>query len=106
MLRFFHVSTPAALPAFLLVSALLLQGCSLLPHKDPAPTADALQASVRSGADDKTPQRDAFSVEVKAPDPIADYLTRHLELQRFRQLSDLTSTELSRLLGAADANAR
>ena len=84
----------------------------MLPHKDPAPTdgaaptAGALQAPVRSGADDKTPQRDAFSVEVKAPDPVADYLTRHLELQRFRQLSDLTSTELSRLLGAADANAR
>lgn len=112
MPRFFSVSTPAALPAFLLASALLLQGCSLLPQKESkpgeegAPTQTSLQAPVRSGTDDKTPQRDAFSIEVKAPEAIADYLTRHLELQRFRQLGDLTATELSRLLGAADANAR
>ena len=110
MPRFFSVSAPAALPAFFLASALLLQGCSLLPQKDAAAAngsaAVTSGAPVRSGADDKAPQRDAFSIDVKAPPNIADYLTRHLELQRFRQLSDLTATELSRLLGAADANTR
>ena len=99
------------MPAFLLVSALLLQGCSLLsPQKGPDADATAIQSSgqaaVRSGSSDAAPERDAFSIDIKAPPPIADYLLRHLELQRFRQLSDLTTTELSRLLGAADANAR
>ncbi len=63
---------------------------------------------LQSGADDDkaAPTRDAFSLDVQAPDTLAQYLGRHLELQRFRQLDDLTSTELSRLLGAADANAR
>ena len=110
MPRFFSVSAPAALPAFFLASALLLQGCSLLPQKDAAAAngsaAVTSGAPVRSGADDKAAQRDAFSIDVKAPPNIADYLTRHLELQRFRQLSDLTATEISRLLGAADANTR
>ncbi len=112
MLRFFRTTAPAALPAFLLAIAVLLQGCGLLPHKkndqseDVGAPAKTLQAPVGSGADGQEPLRDAFSIEVKAPDTIADYLTRHLELQRFRQLGDLTATELSRLLGAADANAR
>ena len=113
MHRPFLVSKPAFLPAFLLVSTLLLQGCSLLPGQkteaDSADTATVGGAKVlQSGAaDDKAaPARDAFSLDVQAPKELAQYLDRHLEIQRFRQLDDLTGTELSRLLGAADANAR
>jgi translocation and assembly module TamA len=113
MRRPFLVSMPAFWPAFLLVSTLLLQGCSLLPsHKTEADAAAMAAVGdtkvLQSGADDDkaAPTRDAFSLDVQAPDTLAQYLGRHLELQRFRQLDDLTSTELSRLLGAADANAR
>ena len=48
----------------------------------------------------------SFAVEVRAPDTVRDTLERHLELQRFRKLPDLHDSELQRLLGAADANAR
>lgn len=112
MPRFSHVFTPAVVPAFLLVSALLvLPGCSLLPRQESAATntetpQDGLQTAVSSGAEDATPPRDAFTINVLAPASIADYLTRHLEIQRFRTLSDLTSSELSRLVGEADTNTR
>ena len=113
MRRPFLVSKPAFWPAFLLVSTLLLQGCSLLPQKSPdASEGDAVTVGnakvLQSGAanDKAAPARDAFSLDVQAPKGLAQYLDRHLEIQRFRQLDDLSSTELSRLLGAADANAR
>ncbi|MCE1194476.1 MAG: BamA/TamA family outer membrane protein [Acidovorax sp.] len=92
-------STPAPWPALLLSAALLgLPGCSLLPHRtapaDPdAPVAEAAGAP-------------AFAVEVRAPGTVRDTLERHLELQRFRHLPDLHPSELQRLLGATDANAR
>ncbi|WP_265282857.1 autotransporter assembly complex protein TamA [Verminephrobacter aporrectodeae] len=84
-----------ALLALLLGSALCLPGCSLLPFgadKDPALEGAAAPP--------------AFSVQVQAPDDVRETLERHLELQRFRNLPDLQASELQRLLGAADANAR
>ena len=48
----------------------------------------------------------AFTLQVRAPKEVRDYLEKHLELQRFRAFPDLQERELSRLLGAADANAR
>ncbi|MDM0043133.1 BamA/TamA family outer membrane protein [Variovorax dokdonensis] len=51
--------------------------------------------------------RDAFSLEVQSPDSkISDYLEQHLELQRYRQLDDLGANEVSRLMVAAESNAR
>lgn len=49
----------------------------------------------------------AFSVRVEAPtDQVRDYLDRHLELQRYRELTDIDPQELARLLTAAERNAR
>lgn len=48
----------------------------------------------------------AFVLEVRATDDIRDYLERHLELQRYRNLADLDDNELARLTAAADANVR
>ncbi len=48
----------------------------------------------------------AFSVEIKAPDDVRNYLGRHLELQRYRELADLDVAELRRLMSAAEVNAR
>lgn len=62
------------------------------PDSDPAAAAE--------------PATPSFTVEVRAPDAVRDTLERHLELQRFRSLPDLHASELQRLLGAADANAR
>jgi translocation and assembly module TamA len=49
----------------------------------------------------------AFDLEVRSSDEnIRDFLTQHLDLQRYRNLSDLDATELTRLLRDADVQAR
>lgn len=49
---------------------------------------------------------EAFSLQVQAPEATRALLLRHLELQRYRGLTDLDATELQRLLASADAQAR
>jgi translocation and assembly module TamA len=48
----------------------------------------------------------AFELSIEAPDEIRDLLGRHLELLRYRELPDLSDSELARLLTAAKQNAR
>jgi len=106
----------------LLCGVLLLQGCSLLPKKESAEENKPVSGLVRSGAagagttdadrdgkeGERKPgdKRDAFTVDVRGPEAVRDYLRLHLELQRYRELDDLGATEISRLMVAAEANAR
>ena len=85
---------------------LLLQGCSLLPKSEAGGDGQPAASPV-AGSDDAA-RRSAMRsrVEVQAPDTVRDYLERHLEIQRYRQLDDLGAAELSRLMVAAEANAR
>ncbi|MDH0202290.1 autotransporter assembly complex protein TamA [Comamonas aquatica] len=92
MLKPFPANAPALRPAFLLASVLLLSGCSLLSKK---PNDDASGNGPPS-----------FELEVEAPSDVRELLLQHMELQQYRRLSDLRRSELSRLLGAADANIR
>ena len=79
--------------------ALLTSGCSLLPGNDKdQPSADP---SVTA-----TTGKPAFTLEVDAPKDVREMLERHLELRRFQHQSDLQRRELTRLLGATDANVR
>lgn len=87
---------PALRPALLLGAALLLSGCSLLSPKDKE--AEAM------GIDTSGPP--AFMLEVDAPKQVRTLLEQHLELKRFRHQPDLQRRELTRLLGATDANVR
>ncbi len=48
----------------------------------------------------------AFELEINAPEPVREVLQRHLELLRYRALSDLSDGELSRLLAAAELDTR
>ena len=49
----------------------------------------------------------AFGLDVRSSDEgIRDFLTQHLDLQRYRKLSDLDEMELTRLLREADVQAR
>ena len=48
----------------------------------------------------------AFEIEIQAPKEVRDLLGRHLELERYRELADLSDGELDRLLAAARQNAR
>ncbi|MES2976553.1 MAG: autotransporter assembly complex family protein [Pseudomonadota bacterium] len=85
----------ALLPAVLVVS-----GCASGLSPAGALFPRATSASAPAGPA-------AFALEVKSPDDaVRQYLERHLELQRYRELADLDSNELRRLLAAADANAR
>lgn len=94
-------STPARVPAFfMIVPFLLLGGCSLLPGQQDGEDG----ATATTAASAKT--HPSFDLEVQAPSAIRSLLLQHMELQRFRQQSDLRRRELSRLLGAADANVR
>ena len=118
----FPVGLPVPSPAFfwaglLWLSVLCLSGCSLLKTNDDrnqaetprlvAGTEPALAAVDGSTTrTDKAGPREAFGIEVRARDDIRDYLVLHLELQRYRQLDDLGAVELSRLMVAAEVNAR
>jgi translocation and assembly module TamA len=126
MVRVVSVFAPAWLPALLFSGVLLLQGCSLLPKKDATdgkPVAGLVRAgdadsaakgdkgdkSDKDSKDDekaKADRRDAFTVDVRGPEDVRDYLALHLEIQRYRELDDLGATEISRLMVAAEANAR
>lgn len=48
----------------------------------------------------------AFDLVVQAPDALRALLERHLELQRYRQVSDLDDTEIARLIVLAEKDAR
>lgn len=110
---------PARWSAFLLVLVLVLPGCGLLKRSDndPAKTPDdgtqvmkteeaAKEASDKKEGTSATGQRAAFTVEVRGPNPAREYLETHLDLQRYRKLDDLAVPELSRLMAAAEPNAR
>jgi translocation and assembly module TamA len=102
-------STPARRPAlfFAVLLAVLLQGCSLLPwHKEAAQDDTGSALTTQGGTGAKDSARSGFTVTVEGPDEVRELLDRHLELQRYRQLDDIGVTELSRLMVAAEANAR
>ncbi|WP_255440044.1 autotransporter assembly complex protein TamA [Caenimonas sedimenti] len=48
----------------------------------------------------------AFELVVRAPEPLRALLERHLELRRYRQVSDLDDAEIARLLVLAEKDAR
>ena len=96
MLQTLLVKKSALKPTLLLGAALILSGCSLLSPKDKE--AEAM------GIDTSGPA--AFTLEVDAPKEVRALLEQHLELKRFRHQPDLQRRELTRLLGATDANVR
>ena len=53
-----------------------------------------------------TPASAAFNLDIQAPDDIKPVLEQHLELLRYRELTDLSDSELARLLTTAEQNTR
>ncbi len=70
------------------------------------PPADAPEGAPVASSAAQGDKRDAFTLEVRGPDTVRDYLKQHLEIQRYRQVDDLGAAELSRLMVAAESNAR
>ena len=83
-----------ALPLLFAISG-ALTGCGALSPKASERSSEAAASGTI-----------AFTLQVRAPKEVRQFLEKHLELQRFRTFPDLQKRELSRLLGAADANAR
>ena len=76
----------------------------------PAPPAghiapvDTPQGSV--GPTSAVPEVTAFDITVRAPDLVRELLEKHLELQRYRAVTDLDEIELQRLIVLAERNVR
>ena len=90
-----------------IVLAVLLGGCSMLPWQSKQAeddTPSALSTAGDNGTEAKA--RTGFTVTVEGPDEARELLDKHLELQRYRRLDDIGAAELSRLMVAAEANAR
>ncbi len=75
-----------------LASCLLLSACAAGAQTPMAGTGSASA-------------KEAFGLEIEAPANLLELLTQHLELQRYRQLEDLSDNELDRLIDAAKTNA-
>lgn len=93
----------------------LLVAAQTLPEPDgsetdtPSQTTAALPdtaASSPSATADDSSATPAFTLVISAPDDIKTLLERHLELQRYRSLSDLSDDELDRLLDMARLDAQ
>ncbi|MET0311613.1 MAG: BamA/TamA family outer membrane protein [Burkholderiaceae bacterium] len=52
------------------------------------------------------PEVTAFDIVVRAPDDVRGLLEKHLELQRYRAVTDLDDAELARLIVLAERNVR
>ncbi len=48
----------------------------------------------------------SFDLEIRAPEPLRALLERHLELRRYREVSDLDDAELARLITLAEKDVR
>jgi translocation and assembly module TamA len=80
--------------AAMVLAATALTG-AVLAQEQPAPTA---AAPARAGP--------SFSVEVRAPSSVKPLLERHLELWRYREVTDLDDAELARLILMAERDVR
>lgn len=65
----------------------------------PAPQADSAPPA-------ETSRRASFDIDIRAPQPVRSLLERHLELRRYREVSDLEDAELARLIALAEGNVR
>lgn len=59
-----------------------------------------------TGPTSAQPEVTAFDIAVRAPQPVKDMLEKHLELQRYRAVTDLDEAELARLIVLAERNVR
>jgi translocation and assembly module TamA len=114
------IGNARAAAATALNSAIFFLACTLLAiFLAPAATAQTLPpaASPEKIAQTATPQGEvgptgaepeisAFDIAVRAPDGVRELLEKHLELQRYRAVSDLDEAELARLIVLAERNVR
>jgi len=69
------------------------------------PAAESAPTPLPASSNPK-PASSAFVISIQATDDIKQLLTRHLELQRYQELTDLNDDELDRLMNQAKEDAR
>lgn len=90
---------------FVLILAALVQTAFLSPAI--AQDNEVTPGMVSPGGTGAKPTPSAaFDITVRAPDGIRQLLEKHLELQRYRAVTDLDDNELARLVVLADKNIR
>ena len=77
-----------------------------VPAPPPAGLAPPATPRGAVGTTQAQPEVTAFDIEVKAPPEVRDLLERHLELRRYRAVTDLDEAELARLIVLAERNVR
>ena len=94
-----------ALPAVAVAQAALPDG-GTASGVGASTSAEVSFANDAAPAATAAPENSAFNIEIDAPDDIQQLLTRHLELQRYRELTDLNDDEMARLMAQAGQDAR
>jgi translocation and assembly module TamA len=79
-------------------------GASVVLYLAPAAAQPAAPAEPAMPAE--AAGRPSFDVDIRAPQPVRSLLERHLELLRYREVSDLDDAELARLISLADRDVR
>ena len=76
------------------------------PAPPPEKVAPEPTPSGAVGPTSAEPEVTAFDIAVRAPTPVREMLEKHLELQRYRAVTDLDEAELARLIVLAERNVR
>lgn len=76
------------------------------PTPPPASVAAPPTPLGATGPTSATPEVTAFDIAVRAPANVKELLDRHIELQRYRAVTDLDDAELARLVVLAERNVR
>ena len=84
-----------------ILAALWVGSLGLLPAWAQTAPSDAANPIVTSSKGER-----AFTLAIDAPDDVREVLERNLDVLRYRDLSDLSDSELARLLMAAEQDAR
>ena len=89
--------------------ALLVAACTLanpLAQAQESTSTTPGMVGPAASASDAGPNATAFDVTVRAPIEVRGLIEKHIELQRYRAVTDLDDNELARLLVLADRNVR
>ncbi|MCX7257512.1 MAG: BamA/TamA family outer membrane protein [Polaromonas sp.] len=121
-LTFFALTSSALTPAVSAQTAAAPPAAVLMPATSTPPsgvtqTAPALEAPPEKitppptpegaiGPTSAEPEVTAFDIVVRAPKEVRELLEKHIELQRYRAVTDLDEAELARLVLLAERNVR
>ena len=89
----------------MLLAAACTMASPLAQAQETTPTTPGMVGPTAS-APEPGPGATAFDIIVRAPNEVRGLIEKHIELQRYRAVTDLDDNELARLLVLADRNVR